>query len=152
MPRPGLTLPFRQRILVVLIALGAVPTAIAIFGWAFTIRTNNPATAARAAVEGVGNSGRVLVETVDTTRLRPNERRALAAHAEALNRALVRTQAAEAYGQVLLRRAGRPPPGTRRPLRLRRRPARRAPVAATEPAHRRAGRLDRPDRPARTDS
>lgn len=95
----GLTLPFRQRILVVLIALGAVPTAIAIFGWALTIRTNNPATAARAAVEGVGNSGRVLVETVDTTRLRPSERRALAAHAEALNRALVRTQAAEAYGQ-----------------------------------------------------
>ena len=82
-----------------LIALGAVPTAIAIFGWALTIRTNNPATAARAAVEGVGNSGRVLVETIDTTRLRPSERRALAAHAEALNRALVRTQAAEAYGQ-----------------------------------------------------
>ena len=98
-PRRGLTLPFRQRILVVLIALGAVPTAIAIFGWALTIRTNNPATAARAAVEGVGNSGRVLVETIDTTRLRPSERRALAAHAEALNRALVRTQAAEAYGQ-----------------------------------------------------
>jgi two-component system nitrogen regulation sensor histidine kinase NtrY len=83
----------------VLIALGAVPTAIAIFGWALTIRTNNPATAARAAVEGVGNSGRVLVETIDTTRLRAPERRALAAHAEALNRALVRTQAAEAYGQ-----------------------------------------------------
>ncbi len=97
-PRP-LTLPFRQRILLVLIALGAVPTAIAIFGWALTIRTNNPATAARAAVEGVGTSGRVLVETIDTTRLRGPERRALAAHAEALNRALVRTQAAEAYGQ-----------------------------------------------------
>ena len=97
--RRALTLPFRQRILLVLIALGAVPTAIAIFGWALTIRTNNPATAARAAVEGVGNSGRVLVETIDTTRLRPSERRALAAHAEALNRALVRTQAAEAYGQ-----------------------------------------------------
>jgi len=98
-PRRPLTLPFRQRILLVLIALGAVPTAIAIFGWALTIRTNNPATAARAAVEGVGNSGRVLVETIDTTRLRAPERRALAAHAEALNRAMVRTQAAEAYGQ-----------------------------------------------------
>ena len=97
--RPALTLPFRQRILLVLIALGAVPTAIAIFGWALTIRTNNPATAARAAVEGVGASGRVLVETIDTTRLRGPERRALAVHAEALNRALVRTQAAEAYGQ-----------------------------------------------------
>ncbi len=43
-------LPFRQRILVVLIALGAVPTATVIFGWAFAIPTNNPATAARAAV------------------------------------------------------------------------------------------------------
>ncbi|MEZ4413122.1 MAG: HAMP domain-containing sensor histidine kinase [Gemmatimonadales bacterium] len=39
------------------------------------------------------------METIDTTRLRAPERRALAAHAEALNRALVRTQAAEAYGQ-----------------------------------------------------
>ncbi len=97
--RRGLTLPFRQRILVGLIALGAVPTAIAIFGWALTIRTNNPATAARAAVEGVGASGRVLVETVDTTRLRAPERRALAAHVTALNRALARTQAAEAYGR-----------------------------------------------------
>ncbi|HEX5004656.1 MAG TPA: HAMP domain-containing sensor histidine kinase [Gemmatimonadales bacterium] len=98
MPRQ-LPLSFRQRILLVLIALGAVPTAIAIFGWALTIRTNNPATAARAAVEGVGNSGRVLVETIDTTRLRPSERRAMAAHVTALNRALVRTQAAEAYGR-----------------------------------------------------
>lgn len=97
--RHGLALTFRQRILVVLIALGAVPTAIAIFGWALTIRTNNPATAARAAVEGVGASGRILVETVDTTRLRPAERRALAEHVTALNRALARTQAAEAYGQ-----------------------------------------------------
>lgn len=97
--RSGLPLAFRHRILMVLIALGAVPTAIAILGWALTIRTNNPATAARAAVEGVGASGRVLIETVDTTRLRPTERRALAAHAEALNRALVRTQAAEAYGR-----------------------------------------------------
>ncbi len=94
-----LPLPFRQRILVVLIALGAVPTAIAILGWALTIRTNNPATAARAAVEGVGVSGRVLVETVDTTRLRAKERRAFAAHAQALNQALARTQAAEAYGR-----------------------------------------------------
>jgi two-component system nitrogen regulation sensor histidine kinase NtrY len=93
------TLPFRQRILLVLIALGAIPTAIAIFGWALTIRTNNPATAARAAVEGIGASGRVMVETIDTNRLRGPERRALAAHAEALNRAMVRTQAAEAYGQ-----------------------------------------------------
>jgi len=92
-------LPFRQRILVVLIALGAVPTAIAMLGWALTIRTNNPATAARAAVEGVGNSGRVLVETVDTTRMRASERRALAAHVTSLNEALARTQAAEAYGR-----------------------------------------------------
>jgi len=98
-PRLRLPLPFRQRILVVLIALGAVPTAIAIFGWALTIRTNNPATAARAAVEGVGASGRVLVETVDTTRLRPKERRAFAEHVTALNQALARTQAAEAYGR-----------------------------------------------------
>jgi signal transduction histidine kinase len=97
--RPGLTLTFRQRILMVLIALGAVPTAIAILGWALTIRPNNPATAARAAVEGVGASGRVLVETVDTARLRPAERRALATHVSALNRALARTQAAEAYGR-----------------------------------------------------
>jgi len=50
-------------------------------------------------VEGVGASGRVLIETIDTTRLRPIERRALATHSDALNRALARTQAAEAYGR-----------------------------------------------------
>lgn len=96
---PGLTPTFRQRILLVLIALGAVPTAVVILGWALTLRTNNPAVAARAALENVATSGRALIETVDTVRLRPAERRALAEHAEELNRALGRTQAAEAYSR-----------------------------------------------------
>ncbi len=90
---------FRQRILLVLIALGVVPTAIVIAGWALTLQAANPGSAGRAAVEQVAASGRLLLETVDTTRLGPDARRALAAHAAELNEALSRSQAAHAYSR-----------------------------------------------------
>ena len=90
-------LPFRRRILLVLILLGSVPTAAAILGWALSLRASNPAAASRAALAEVGATGRVLFESIDTMRLAPKERRALAAHGEALNDALSRTQRAEVY-------------------------------------------------------
>ena len=70
-------LAFRQRILLTLICLGAVPTAAAIFGWALTVRSTTPATGALRAMEEVGASGRALLQTLDSTRLSPAERRAL---------------------------------------------------------------------------
>jgi signal transduction histidine kinase len=92
-------LAFRQRILLTLICLGAVPTAAAIFGWALAVRSTTPATGSLRAMEEVGASGRTLLQTLDSTRLRPAERRALTNHAAKLNRALVRFQQVETFGR-----------------------------------------------------
>ena len=85
-------LAFRQRILLILILLGAVPTAVAILGWALTVRSTTPAAGALRAMEDVSASGRTLLETLDSTKLRSAERRALNDHAAKLNRALGQLQ------------------------------------------------------------
>lgn len=92
-------LAFRQRILLILICLGAVPTAAAIFGWALTVRSTTPAGGALRAMEEVGASGRTLIETLDSTRLSPPERVALDRHAARLNDALVRFQRVDTFGR-----------------------------------------------------
>jgi signal transduction histidine kinase len=92
-------LPFRRRILLVLILLGAVPTGLAVLGWAVSLRQYNPTAATRATLQDVGVSGRVLLETIDSTRLSKPERRALAEHARRLNEALSRVQRAQSYAQ-----------------------------------------------------
>lgn len=91
-----MALPYRRRIQLALIALGTVPTAIAVIGWALAVRTPaNPTLVARTAVDAVGRTGRALVETVDSTRLSIAERKALAAHSHALNEALSRVKRQE---------------------------------------------------------
>jgi signal transduction histidine kinase len=92
-------LPFRQRLLLILILLGAVPTAVAILGWALTVRSTTPAAGALRAMEDVGASGRILLQTLDSTRLRPAERRALSNHAAKLNRALGQLQRVNTFGR-----------------------------------------------------
>jgi signal transduction histidine kinase len=92
-------LAFRQRILLILICLGAVPTAAAILGWALTVRSTTPAVGALRAMQEVGASGRTLLETLDSTRLTPAERQALDAHASHLNTALGQFQRAETFGR-----------------------------------------------------
>ncbi len=92
-------LAFRQRILLILICLGAVPTAVAIFGWALAVQSTTPASSALRAMEDVGTSGRTLLQTLDSTRLTPAERRALATHASKLNSALGRFQRVETFGR-----------------------------------------------------
>lgn len=93
------SLTFRQRILLIIVLVGAVPTAIAIVGWAMTLKVGNPAAATRAAIEQIGGSGRTFLATVDTTRLTPAERAALDAHAEQLSEALVRSRQADTYAR-----------------------------------------------------
>ncbi len=90
-------LSFHQRILLILICLGAVPTALAILGWGLTIRSTTRATGARDAIEGVATSGRVLLQTIDSTQLQPEERRALADHATKLNTAIAQFQRADTF-------------------------------------------------------
>ncbi len=92
-------LSFHQRILLILICLGAIPTAAAIVGWGLTIRAASPVAGPREALEEVGATGRALLRTLDTTDLGPEERAALAAHAATLNSAIGRFQRAETYGR-----------------------------------------------------
>lgn len=92
-------LSFHRRILLILICLGALPTAVAVLGWGLTLRATGPTVGPREALEEVGTSGRVLLQTLDTTRLGPAEREALARHAATLNAALGRFQRAETYGR-----------------------------------------------------
>src|SRR5258706_15895464 len=67
-------LPFRQRIFVILVALTAVPTALAVVGWALAVRTVAPSAGARVALEEVAASARLMVDRVDTTHLSLRER------------------------------------------------------------------------------
>ncbi|MGH7658956.1 MAG: sensor histidine kinase [Gemmatimonadales bacterium] len=96
-----MVLSFRQRILLILVALGTVPAAAAILGWALTLRANDPAPVARAAVQGVATTGRDLVETLDTLRLRSAEREALNAHVAQMNEALIRVRQASVYTRLM---------------------------------------------------
>jgi two-component system nitrogen regulation sensor histidine kinase NtrY len=97
-----MALPFRRRILYALIALGTVPTAIAVIGWALSVRSPaSPEQATRDAVTQVAETGRELVQTIDSTRLTPAERRALRAHTRALNEALSRIQRSETLSGYL---------------------------------------------------
>jgi two-component system nitrogen regulation sensor histidine kinase NtrY len=92
-------LSFHQRILLILICLGAVPTALAILGWGLTIRSAARAPGARDAIEGVAASGRLLLHTIDSTRLNPTERQALADHASRLNTAIGQVQRADTFSR-----------------------------------------------------
>jgi signal transduction histidine kinase len=91
-------LTFHQRILLILIGLGAIPTAAAIVGWGLTIRAR-PAAGPRAALEEVGATGRTLLRTLDTTDLSRAERDALATHTITLNRAIGQVQRVETYNR-----------------------------------------------------
>jgi two-component system nitrogen regulation sensor histidine kinase NtrY len=92
-------LSFHQRILLILICLGAVPTALAMLGWGLTIRSTARAPGARDAIEGVATSGRLLLHTIDSTRLEPAERQALADHATQLNTAIGQFQRADTFSR-----------------------------------------------------
>ena len=79
-------LSFHQRILLILICLGAIPTAAAIVGWGLTIRAATPAAGPREALDEVGATGRALLRTLDTTDLSRVERDALAGRTQPLLR------------------------------------------------------------------
>ncbi len=95
-----MALSFRHRILLVLVLLGTVPTTAALIGWALTVRANNPVAAGRGAIERVGESGRNLLGSLDTTRLRRSEREALNRHKAELNDAMSRVNQASTYTRI----------------------------------------------------
>src|SRR2546422_479271 len=82
-------LPLRQRIFVILVALTAVPTALAVVGWALAVRTVGPSAGARVALEEMAASAREMLDHMDTTRLAPPQLAARGApEFEALRQAL----------------------------------------------------------------
>src|SRR3954468_2575702 len=92
-------LSFHQRSLLILICLGAVPTALAMLGWGLTLRSTTQAPGPRDAIEDVAQSGRVLLRSIDSTRLQPEERHALADHARKLTTAIGQFQRADTFNR-----------------------------------------------------
>src|SRR5213595_3564129 len=90
-------LPFRQRIFVILVALTAVPTVLAVVGWALAVRTVAPSAGARVALEEMTASARLMVDRMDTTHLSVRERAAFREHLEQLSNSVTLARRAETY-------------------------------------------------------
>jgi signal transduction histidine kinase len=90
-------LPFRQRIFVILVALTAVPTGLAVVGWALAVRTVAPSAGARVALEEMAASARLMVDRMDTTHLSRREREAFREHLEQLSNSVTLARRAETY-------------------------------------------------------
>src|SRR5256885_16780904 len=90
-------LPFRQRIFVILVALTAVPTGLAVVGWALAVRTVAPSAGARVALEEMAASARLMVDRMDTTHLSPRERTAFREHLDQLSNSVTLARRAETY-------------------------------------------------------
>ena len=58
-------LAFRNRILLALILLGAVPGALLAAGWVITVLRYNPARSSRAALEPIRITGQSLLESLE---------------------------------------------------------------------------------------
>jgi len=90
-------LPFRQRIFVILVALTAVPTALAVVGWALAVRTVAPSAGARVALEDMAASARLMVDRMDTTHFSARERAAFREHLDQLSNSVTLARRAETY-------------------------------------------------------
>src|SRR5216117_1695269 len=90
-------LPFRQRIFVILVALTAVPTALAVVGWALAVRTVAPSAGARVALEEMTASARLMVDRMDTTHLSVRARAAFREHLTQLSNSVTLARRAETY-------------------------------------------------------
>src|SRR3989442_7612346 len=90
-------LPLRQRIFVILVARTAVPTALAVVGWALAVRRVGPSAGARVALEEMAASAREMLDHMDTTRLAPAERAALRQHLAQLSNSVSLVRRAETY-------------------------------------------------------
>jgi signal transduction histidine kinase len=90
-------LSFRQRIFLVLAALTAVPTVVAVIGWAVAVRADAPSAGARVSLEQLAVSARQMLEHVDTLRLAPDERAAMRRHLAEISNSVTLARRAEAY-------------------------------------------------------
>jgi len=105
-------LAFRNRILLALLLLGAVPSAILSAGWVWSLLQYNPARSSRFVLDTVRVTGQTLLETFDSTRLKPphsvgdpvpftpRESLALDEHVKAINLALIRSESGFHYARL----------------------------------------------------
>jgi signal transduction histidine kinase len=92
-----MALPFRRRIFLILVAMTAVPTVLAVGGWVLSVRTLLPTAGARASSERVALSARILLDAVDTLHLTPAERVALRHHLNQVSASVSLARRAEAF-------------------------------------------------------
>ncbi len=92
-----MALVFRQRIFLILVALTAVPTTLAVVGWALAVRTVEPSAGARLSLEDVAASARQMLAQMDTLHLTPRERTAFRQHLEQLSNSVSLARRAETY-------------------------------------------------------
>src|SRR5437867_3915424 len=92
-----MALPFRQRIFLILVPLTAVPTALAVVGWALAVRTVGPSAGTRAGWEEVAAAARDMADRIDTTRLAPRERAAVRRLLEQVSTEVTLSRRAETY-------------------------------------------------------
>lgn len=88
---------FRQRIFLVLAALAAVPTVLAVIGWALAVRAGAPSAGARVSLDQVAASARQMLGHVDTARLAPDERAAVRHHLAEISNSVTLARRAETY-------------------------------------------------------
>ena len=104
-------LAFRNRILLALLLLGALPSAILSAGWVWSLLQYNPARSSRFVLDTVRVTGQNLLETLDSTRLQgaptpgpghftPRESVALNEHVKAINVALIRSESGFHYARL----------------------------------------------------
>ena len=94
-----MALAFRQRIFVILVALTAVPTTLAVIGWAISVRAVAPAAGSSASLEEVVASTRSMLQHVDTLHLSVGARAALRRHLAQVSNSVSLARRAETYLQ-----------------------------------------------------
>ncbi|MDP3909390.1 MAG: hypothetical protein Q8Q14_03280, partial [Gemmatimonadales bacterium] len=92
-----MVLPFRRRIFLILVAMTAVPTVLAVTGWVLSVRRLLPAAGVRAASERVATTARTVLEGVDTLRLSVRERALLRRHFDEVSQSVSLARRAETY-------------------------------------------------------
>src|SRR5712664_1104543 len=94
-------LPFHRRIFVILVAMAAVPTTLAVVGWVISVRAVAPAAESHASLEQVNESARAMLQRVDTSRLSPGARLAVRRHLEEISNSVSLARRGDAYLQYL---------------------------------------------------
>ena len=92
-----MTPSFRRRIFWILVAMSGVPATLAVIGLVLAVSAGSPIAGARASLEQVGASARVMVQELDTLRLAPAERAAVRYHLQTVSQSLSLTRRAETY-------------------------------------------------------